>query len=234
MHWGAVLANGDAIWAEGVPVQFAPLYGLPLFAHALRAVLAAGACERVYLCVPDGWAERAQAALAGALEEAQAARVRVRQAEGPRTLAALCRAIRGEAGAGGTLLVHDALRPFLRAGQVEEALRAAADGAACTFAVPASRAVLASYEEGYVSGMPDPSTLYFGQMPQAFSIESYLACCEGLMDDGDWVQAEDPCRLFVRNGYPVKLLAGSEDDLCIDRPLAYRAAVAMRGELLHN
>jgi 2-C-methyl-D-erythritol 4-phosphate cytidylyltransferase len=66
------------------------------------------------------------------------------------------------------IAVHDAVRPFIRAGQIEKCSEAAHKFGGAVVGVPAKDTIKKVNEEAMVTGTPDRSCLWQAQTPQIF------------------------------------------------------------------
>lgn len=197
-----LLAAGTGSRAGGdSPKQFRLVGGKPVLLHALDALLAHPAIESVILVV-------------GAGQETE-----VRALIGPRHVAAIVAGAdtrRGSVRAGldhvsasggaGTILIHDAARPFLPAEVIDRLLAALAESHGAIPVLPVADTLIRN-ENGRSGVVVDRDGIVRVQTPQAFRFADILTAHRGWDPDRD---ATDDAQMLTANGFDVALVAGDE------------------------
>jgi 2-C-methyl-D-erythritol 4-phosphate cytidylyltransferase len=116
-RWAIVPAAGQGVrFGAGVPKQYAPLLGRPMLSWTLAVLLAEPSVAGIVVALAPGdmlWAD---------LPEASSSRVRTCEG-GARRDVSVCNALaalEGSASATDWVLVHDAARPCLRSGDLQQ------------------------------------------------------------------------------------------------------------------
>jgi len=152
----------------GVPKQFRPIAGKPVLAHAFDAMAASRAIDRILVVVGDGQQDAARQALQ---DRTSAALIVGGATRRESVLAALEYLV--DRGIDGSVLIHDAARPFLAPVVIDRLLTALKDtsGAIPVLAVADT---LARGHEGVLGDVVDRSGVLRVQTPQAFAINVIL------------------------------------------------------------
>jgi 2-C-methyl-D-erythritol 4-phosphate cytidylyltransferase len=112
-----------------------------------------------------------------------------------------------------TVIVHDAVRPFVEQRSILESIDAAKACGAATVAVPAVDTIAAVSEDGTIRETLDRSGLWAVQTPQTFQYDTILKAHEQAEREG--VRATDDAELVRRLGLTVKVVEGSADNIKI-------------------
>lgn len=112
--------------------------------------------------------------------------------------------------------IHDAARPFVTPEIIASTIAAArADGAAIA-AMPVIDTIKTSYDGAFVSGTLDRQSLYAVQTPQTFARSVIEKAYENAYADGCF--GTDDASLVERMGIPVRIVAGSYENIKITTP----------------
>ncbi|HEY2665995.1 MAG TPA: 2-C-methyl-D-erythritol 4-phosphate cytidylyltransferase [Actinomycetota bacterium] len=121
------------------------------------------------------------------------------------------------AAAAGVIAVHDAARPLVTSGIVEEVVGAVTgefDGAIA--AIPLDDAVKEVGDGGAILGLRSRVGLWRAQTPQAFRRDCIEASVKQAVADG--VACDDCSEMATRAGYRIRVVAGSVRNMKITRP----------------
>jgi len=121
------------------------------------------------------------------------------------------------------VLVHDAVRPFVRMGLVEGVIAAVREFGAAAPAIPVTD-TLRSAADGVFGSTVDRTGLHRMQTPQGFRRDWLREAHEAAAGDGYW--ATDDVELVARTGREVRLVEGSEDNVKITTPDDWERATA--------
>lgn len=120
--------------------------------------------------------------------------------------------------------VHDAARPLLAPAVLEGVLTAAALHPAQVVAVPVKDTIKQVTPDGVVAATPDRAALWAVQTPQVFWAELLIRAFRKAQADG--FVGTDDASLVERLGHPVRVFAGSPDNIKLTTPEDFRAAEA--------
>jgi 2-C-methyl-D-erythritol 4-phosphate cytidylyltransferase len=119
------------------------------------------------------------------------------------------------------VVVHDAVRPFVRRDVIDAVLAAAAETGAAICALPITDTVK-RVRDGVVETTLDRSTLWAVQTPQAFRGDLLREAHEKARRDG--IVGTDDAGLVERLGHPVRVVQGHADHVKITTPDDLRRA----------
>lgn len=108
--------------------------------------------------------------------------------------------------------VHDAVRPFITAGQILECLRAAEKYGAVSM-MRSLKETVKVVRDGTVVETPDRSSLWITQTPQAFRRELLIKAHKHARENG--YTGTDDCMLVERIGHTVHVIEGSDINIKI-------------------
>jgi len=201
-----------------LPKAFVPLAGRPLLLHALAAMAAVPAIERVVPVIArvdlerwEGLAEglaaipKLAAPVFGGAERQDSVRAGL-AALGPDTR---------------WVAVHDAARPFVRVAAVARVLEAARASGAAILAVPAADTIK-RVRAGRVLETPPRSECWAAQTPQVFRVELLREALAKATAEGR--TATDDAQLVEWLGVAVTVVEGDPDNWKLTRPEDLAAA----------
>lgn len=201
----------------GAPINkiFLPLDGMTILARTISAfegmpivesivlVAAAADQERCALLVHDGDHHKVTSIVTGG---------ETRHASESQGLAALASDV--AAGRIDTILVHDAVRPFVPEATVERLVREARAMGAAIPAIPVDGPLVSVDAEGHLA-TSDPD-LWIAQTPQAFRAARLLQAHRRAGDEG--FVGTDTASVVERLGDPVAIVVGNADNIKITTP----------------
>jgi 2-C-methyl-D-erythritol 4-phosphate cytidylyltransferase/2-C-methyl-D-erythritol 2,4-cyclodiphosphate synthase len=215
---------GERLGGE-LPKAFVPLLGRSLLVRSLAVMAAVPEVDRVVPVVAPGDLERfAELDVAGIPKlTAPVPGGEERQDSMRAGLAALDDGI-------SLVVVHDAARPLVTAGEVSRAIDAARECGAALLAHPV-RDTIKRVREGAVVETPERSQCYGAQTPQVFRRELLVESLARAEAEG--VVATDDAQLVERLGQRVQVVEGSPENIKITLPADLTLAEAIlrsRGE----
>ena len=228
--WSAVVvAAGSARRMEGIDKVLAPLGGVPVLVHTLRAFQQ---CPRITQVVvvtrEDLLVEVADLCRDFALTKVT--KVVKGGAERIHSVQAGLNEVREDAE---LIAIHDGARPLLPPDVLEEVLQRAAQTGAAAPAVPITDTVKRA-EDGLAVETVDRATLFAVQTPQVFQADLIRAAVHKALEDGEVLT--DDCAAVERLGMKVSLTRGSRENLKLTTPFDLVVGEAVlaareRGEL---
>jgi 2-C-methyl-D-erythritol 4-phosphate cytidylyltransferase len=127
----------------------------------------------------------------------------------------------------GVIVVHDAVRPFVRPEEISQVIERAESKGAALMAVVATDTIK-QVKSGRVQRTLDRRRIYHAQTPQAFRFAIIKEAYERAVADG--FTATDDSQLVERVGHRVSVVEGSPINIKITRPFDLRLAEAIHGE----
>lgn len=186
--------TGTRIGGE-IPKQYIEVKGRPVIAYCLRTLLSHEGIDGVQIVADEAWRETIRNCVEQIQEEGEASqqggrgnrKFRGFSAPGKtRQLSILngLEDIRQYAGDSDCVLIHDAARPLVSAGQIWaciEAVRAGHDGALPV--LPMKDTVYLSEEGRAVTSLLDRKKVFAGQAPEAFVLGKYYEANKALLPE---------------------------------------------------
>jgi 2-C-methyl-D-erythritol 4-phosphate cytidylyltransferase len=201
-----------------VPKAFVPLAGRPLLLHALAALAASPAVERVVPVIARGDFERWEALAA---ERAAIPKLAPHVFGGERRQDSVAAGLGALSPSFRFVAVHDAARPFVRPAAIARVIEAARREGAAILATPAADTIK-RVRDGRVAATPPREECWAAQTPQVFRVELLR---EGLAKaQAEGRVATDDAQLVEWLGAPVAVVEGDPDNCKLTRPEDLAAA----------
>ena len=236
MRVGAVVVaagSGTRFGSGEIPKQFQRLLGLPLVVHSVRAVLASKSVIRAVLVLPPVGFDSWEAELRPFFDP-QGDRVSfcpggaTRQESTSRGLDALDERFQGEEGELADLVaVHDGARPAPPLSLVEEVIEAAHRHGAAIPGCRPSDTLWRLGADGNVDGLVDREHTVAVQTPQCFRRRLLRAALARAAAEGE--SGTDEASVVRASGHPVRVVAGSPENLKVTRPTDLEVARVLLG-----
>ncbi len=209
-----VVAAGEGRRFGGpVPKQFLSLGGLPILAHALRALAVPGLVDALVVAVPPGTEAGCLADVVAPLDLG----IPVAVVPGGAERQASARAALDRADAAADLvLVHDGVRPFVPCRDLEAVIAAARAHGAATLGIPVGdtlKRVTADGDRVFTRETVPREGLWAALTPQAFR-RDLLARAHAAAAAAA-ITGTDDAMLVERLGHPVILVRGSRANIKI-------------------
>ena len=216
-----IVAAGTAQRMRGIDKMMTPLCGTPLLLRTVRALAASEKITQIIIVTRDDLVSQAAALCADEPKLVSAVPGGSTRAES---------VLRGlKKVETGLVAIHDGARPLVTTGIVDEAVAAAIECGAAAPAIAVHDTIKIA-ANGFVETTPDRSTLFAVQTPQVFRTAQITAALQAAMAQS--IPLTDDCSAMEAAGKPVRLTAGSEENLKITVPsdLALAEAILKRRE----
>ncbi|MDG4597008.1 MAG: 2-C-methyl-D-erythritol 4-phosphate cytidylyltransferase [Candidatus Contendobacter sp.] len=214
-HWALVPAAGvGKRMGSTVPKQYLPLVGRPVIAHALATLLNHPRIGGVVVAIgaEDEWWPTVVA-------ERTAAKPLVTATGGAERCHSVwngLEALREWATPNDWILVHDAARPCLTAGDVDRLLELDDDPVGGLLAVPVRDTLKQADDAGRVAATVDRARLWHALTPQMFRLGMLRAALRAALARG--LLVTDEAAAMEAAGFAPRLVEGRADNLKITRP----------------
>ena len=239
-----IVAGGTGSRMGGtMPKQFLKVGGTPIILHTVRSFLRCSAVDAVVIGVHPDWKEYLEELLSqeyaasesnkGQPKEHTAGNVSVEQrllvtaggATRNDTILRMLDAADAQWGISDDTIVltHDAVRPLVSIGIIEDNIRTAAAYGVCTTALPAVDTIAHSDNQAYVTDIPRRDEMYQVQTPQSFRYGLFREVHADITQE-ELAHATDVCKLFSLRGHKVYLVKGSAENFKITYPFDLRLA----------
>ena len=114
------------------------------------------------------------------------------------------------------VLVHDAVRPCIRDGDIQAVIGATTAEQGAILAVPVADTLKRVAEDGRIQATVDRSELWRAQTPQVFPAGALRRGIEAARSEGR--AATDEASLLEPLGFPVTVVAGREENIKVTKP----------------
>lgn len=211
-----ILGGGIGKRFQGdVPKQFLTLGARPMIAHTVEAFEHAPAIDAIVVVVPAGWEQRCS----DELKSCDCNKLQGIITGGETRQLSCWQALQYLAQDPPSLVViHDAARPFVTGGMIEQAVREGAreDTQGMTFGLPVTDTIVES-RDGTISKILPREELRQVQTPQAFPFQTLWEAHRAALDEGIR-DASDDAGLVLRMGRPVQVIEGDPRNIKITGP----------------
>ena len=185
MNIALVLSGGTGSrLASEIPKQYIEVGGRPVISYCLRRLSDHSGIDGIQIVAAPAWQGQIRKWLAGdGLEE----KFKGFSLPGENRQLSILHGledIRGYAGASDLVLIHDAARPLLSAGQISACLDAAAGHDGVIPVLPMKDTVYSSTDGKTISSLLDRSQVFAGQAPEVFRLGAYYEANRRLLPDG--------------------------------------------------
>jgi 2-C-methyl-D-erythritol 4-phosphate cytidylyltransferase len=196
-----------------VSKQYLSLGGRPLLVHTLKVFEECPLVDALLVVVPPQDIEFVRNTLLAPWDMKKVAGVIPGGKERQDSVRAGIEALEPDAG---VVIVHDAVRPFITAGLIENCVRAAEEEGAATVGVPLKDTVKEVAPDGRVMRTCDRSLLWLTQTPQAFRRDIIENAHRAAVRDG--FRGTDDASLVERLGIAVRMIRGDYGNIKITTP----------------
>lgn len=124
------------------------------------------------------------------------------------------------------LVTHDAVRPFLTHRIIEDNIEMGLKYGAVDTVINAVDTIVESVDGEFIKNIPQRDTMYQGQTPQTFNINTLKTLYTELTDDEKEILT-DACKIISMKGEKVKLIEGEIFNLKITTPYDLNVANAI-------
>ena len=207
-----ILGGGVGKRLQGdIPKQFLPLGTRPMIVHTVEAFQQVPSIDAIVVVVPEGWEKQCLEDLTlykfdkvlGVITGGETRQLSCWQAlqylaEDPPSL----------------VVIHDAARPLVTGGMIEEAVREGEKG--MTFVLPLTDTIVES-RDGKVTTILPREELRQVQTPQAFPFQTLRNAHQTALEEGI-KDASDDAGLVLRMGRPVRVIEGDPRNIKITGP----------------
>lgn len=234
MVFGGILAGGIGSRmnaAGGLPKQFLKVGGVPVLVRTVRRFLEAGVFDRVLVAMNSNWIDHSLGMLREYGVGADSVRIIPGGADRFGSLVCLaeeCVRIASAGGFGGdcVLVNHDCARPFVTKEILLANAEAMKDAEAVTTSIPTIDTVLISEDGRSLTRVPDRSTVFLDQGPQAFECRKFLDIVRTLTEKerSSYMEAG---RMYAEKGCRVMIVPGDRGNFKMTTPFDIELAEAL-------
>lgn len=218
-----VVAGGSGRRMYGpVRKQYLPVADEPILIRTLRVFDACRVIRRIILVVPPDDVEYCDHQYLSRVDFTKPIRV---VPGGPERQASVYQGLLALAKEDDWVVIHDAVRPFITAKEIEACLNGAMESGACIVAIPVLDTVKEVDTDNQIVQTISRDGLWLAQTPQAFSVPLILDAHERALQEG--IIGTDDAALLERMGIGVRVVPGSRRNIKITTPEDLELAEAL-------
>ncbi len=230
--YGGILAGGIGSRMNNgeLPKQFLEIGGIPVIVRTINAFLSCGRLDFVLVAMHPDWRVHCQELFARC--GVDRSRVAIVDGGGTRfeSLVNLSKAsLEKSGGEDCVLLNHDCARPFVSRRILSDCIEMVGDFDMVTTSMPTIDTVLVSSDGHRSDSVPDRSTIFLDQGPQAFRVRQFLDL-EGNLTDKERRTMIEAGRMYLAKGLSVGIVKGDRNNFKLTTPFDMVLAEAMLKE----
>lgn len=196
-----------------IPKPYLQLSGRTILEHTLRQFLPLDGLRQVVIATPEDYLETAEDVLRKILPDAINGKCLIGGKERQDSIfKALCQVAEVD-----LVIVHDAVRPFVKPSNIENCCKAASDIGAAVLGVPVKDTIKQVNDRQLIVETPSRNVLWQAQTPQVFQRELIVDGYEKAQTDN--FTGTDDASLVERLGQKVKMVRGNSSNFKITYPL---------------
>lgn len=229
MNIGGILAGGigSRMNEGGLPKQLMEVGGMPVIVRTIKAFLDCPKLDFVFVAMNAKWRDYADELI----DKAKVGRSRLELIDGGATrfdslVNLSCASLEKSAGEDCVLLNHDCARPFVSQRILSDCLSSIGSYDMVTTSIPTIDTVLVSKDGKRSDCVPERSTIFCDQGPQAFRVKQFLDLVNSLSveEKGKYMEAG---RMYLDKGLSVGIVPGERTNFKLTTPFDIILAEAM-------
>ena len=215
MNWAVIVAAGKGLRIGGdVRKPYLPLGGMPVLGRTLTTFSRSEQFEELVVVVAAEEMEACRREVIEPLGLTVGLRLVAGGRERQDSVFNGPQACRGHAD--DPVLIHDGVRPLVRAALLTRCLAATRQNGACIAAIPASDTLKQSRADGRITHTLDRAMLWRAQTPQGFRLGLIRAAHRKARQEG--FTGTDDAQLVERIGQPVFIVPGQRTNIKLTHP----------------
>jgi 2-C-methyl-D-erythritol 4-phosphate cytidylyltransferase len=208
-----IVAAGESKRIQNkVPKQFIEIGGKPVLAHTLESFEKCDKVDEILLVVSEDWLTYCSAEI---VDKYGFMKIKKVISGGERRQDSVYRGLLAIPNNTSIVVIHDGVRPLVRASKITETIKMCQECKAVILAVPIKETVK-RIEDGSVHTTLNRDRLWIAQTPQTFDYKILLDAFEKAKSDG--FIGTDDASLVERLGIDVKIIEGDYDNIKITTP----------------
>ena len=206
-----IVAAGKGVRMDNTaPKQYMNLAGRPILAHCLEAFNACSQIENIFLVIQKEDFDCCKKKILSSLD----LKIKVNLVPGgAHRQDSVFKGLKAIDKKDGTVVIHDGVRPFIRADDISACVRGARRYGACILGIPVSDTLKHVSKSDIIEKTLPREIVWFAQTPQAFQYELILKAHETARRHG--FKGTDDALLVERLGVDVKMINGSKRNIKI-------------------
>lgn len=193
--------------------QYLLLGTRPILWHSLKAFETCEEIDRINLCIPKQDFDFCRSNILAHLDFPEKVKFVPGGTHRQESVYNGIMAIDDDACKNGIIVIHDGVRPFIKAVDIAECIRGAEMDGACIFAIPATDTLKSVGPGGRVTKTLSRNCIWMAQTPQAFQYDLIMTAHEDARQKG--FTGTDDAQLVEFMGQAVKVIRGSGNNIKI-------------------
>lgn len=206
-----------------IPKPYLEISGSTILEHTLRRFIGLEMLSQVIVATSERYIPKAESILEKVVSGSLLFKVTEGGVERQYSIFNTLRYVEGD----NLVIVHDAVRPFIRLAHVKSCCEAAIETGASVLGVPAKDTIKKLDDDNLIVGTPSRKYLWQAQTPQVFKKEVLQEAYQKALED-NFIGTDD-ASLVERLGYPVKMVEGDRSNFKITYPLDLKLAKLLLG-----
>lgn len=209
-----LLLGGTGIrFGSSTPKQFHRLAGKKVYLHTLEIFLRANFFEEIILVCPKGWTRHIEEDIS----HYRGIPITIIEGGATRQESSL-KGLQACSSDTQTVVIHDAVRPFISEAILEENIEKAAQYCAVDTCIPSADTIIHTLNNHEIDSIPIRAEYLRGQTPQSFNYSLILQAHLRAREEGIYNSSDD-CSLVLKVGHRVHIVMGSEENIKITSEL---------------
>lgn len=204
--------RGDRMGCD-IRKQYLLLGAHPILWHSLKAFEACGDIDRINLCIPKQDFDFCRSGILTALDFPEKIKLVAGGGQRQESVYNGIMAIDSDACKNGIIVIHDGVRPFIKAVDIAECISGAVMDGACILGIPATDTLKSVGPEGLVTKTLSRNCVWMAQTPQAFQYDLIKTAHEEARQKG--LTGTDDAQLVELAGRNVKMIRGRGNNIKI-------------------
>lgn len=221
MVYAAMLAGGSGTRMGGTPVpkQFFMLGEYPILIHSIKTFLKDERIQQIWIGANGNWLDLAKEQIQQYIGDEPRIHVVEGGADREETLINTLNGLCSENNISDDdiVLIHDAVRPFATQRIIDDVIKEMEFCEACNTVIPLNDTIVEAVDANIISGMPLRSTLFAGQSPQGFKINTLKKVLSDIDPDVRKALTETTKAFFMK-GIPIHTVKGEPYNFKITTP----------------
>lgn len=197
-----------------VQKQYLLLAGKPVLYYSLKAFQDSEVIDDIYLVTGKGDEEFCRKEIVNSYGFQKVSHILCGGAERYHSVWNALQNLSGE----GYVFIHDGARPFVSPEIISRAYEEVQNSGACVVGMPVKDTIKIADENGNVAATPERSRVWMVQTPQVFETMLVKNAYAKLIESGNTSATDDAMVVEMMNGYDIKLVEGSYENIKITTP----------------
>ena len=212
MNYGVILASGKGkrMKTLSIPKQYYLINRKPIFIYTLLAMLESKVFDRIYIAIHNDYIDMVNGYIKKFIDKDNINNIHI-VIGGKERIDTIHNVIKEIAKNGissdDVIVLHDAVRPFVTKQILEDSVKYARKYGAVVASMPAEDTMLISNDGDLIESIPNRNTLFRGQAPDSFRLQTLLELEDKLSEDDKKI-ITGTSQICSLNNYPMHMIKG--------------------------